>query len=419
MFYEKNGNLYVEEVNVIELANKFGTPLYVTSKRKLEMNIKAYLEAFDWAKLLYAIKANNNLSIMRIIAKNGFGADVFSYGELYLALISGFNREYILFNGNSKSEEEIKAGVDAGVKFSVDSIDELEVIERIAKDVGREVEIAFRVNPDIDVKTHPKIATGLKTSKFGISWEDVVDAYKKASDMNNIVPSGVHCHIGSQIKELSAFTEALNKLFDIAEKLEDVGISIEFLDIGGGLAIDYDGSGAPTPKDLAKSLKPVYYKRKSYLSSNPELWLEPGRSVVGDTTILIAKVNAVKKSYKKFVAIDAGFNLLIRPAMYNAYHRIVIANKMKEKAMDKYTIVGPICESGDIIAEDRVLPKVSRGDIVVIFDTGAYGFVMSSQYNGRPRCAELLVDGGRVYVIRERENIGDLIAKQRIPDFLL
>lgn len=419
MFNVRNGVLYVEGVSTVELAEKLGTPLYITSKALLEKNIEAYKSAFPNAEILYAVKANNNLSIMRIIAKHGFGADVFSGGELYMARIAGFEPEKILFNGNSKSDWEIEMGVKCGVMFSVDSFDELYTLQKIAERENRVVKIAFRVNPDIDPKTHPKIATGLRTSKFGIPWENAVEAYEKASKLPNVEPVGIHCHIGSQIKEISPFVEALNKLFDLALNLEGLGINVEFIDIGGGLAIDYTGEGAPTPKDFAEKIMPVFEERKKDLSSDPKLYLEPGRSLVGNTTILLTRVNAVKRAYKNFVAVDAGFNLLIRPVLYNAYHRVAVANKMDRDAEEVYTVVGPICESGDVLAEDRRLPKVEKGDLIAVFDTGAYGFVMSSQYNGRPRCAEVLVDGDRYYVTRYAETFGDLIYKQNIPDFLL
>ncbi len=419
MFKSVNGILHIEDVSVKELADELGTPLYITSKTKLESNLKDYRDAFPDTGLLYAVKANNNLSIMRIVARHEFGADVFSAGELYMALLAGFEPEKILFNGNSKSDEEIRMGIRTGVRFSVDSIDELYSISEIAIEEGKEVEIAFRINPAIDPKTHPKIATGLKTSKFGIPWENVLDAYRLALELPNVIPVGIHCHIGSQITELSPFVEALNRLFDVAIKLEEMGIEVRFLDLGGGLGIDYEGKGAPTPKDFANAILPVFESRCRELRSKPELWLEPGRSIVGDTTILLTRVNAVKRAYKNFVAVDAGFNLLIRPAMYGAYHRVAVANKMDLPTEDVYTIVGPICESGDVLAEDRKLPKVEKGDLIAIFDAGAYGFVMSSQYNGRPRCAEVLVEGSRWFVIRERESFYDLINKQIIPDFLL
>lgn len=414
---EARGNvLFIEDVPATEIVEKVGTPVYVTSKSLLEKNVENYLRSFPKSKILYAVKANNNLAIMRIISKKGLGADVFSGGELYLALLAGFDKNIILFNGNSKSDEEIKEGVEAGVKFSVDSYDELFTISEIA---GKEVEICFRINPDVDPKTHPKIATGLKESKFGIPQNEALKAYEKALKTKNVKPIGVHCHIGSQIKDLSAFAEALNKIFDVAKEIEKIGVELEFIDIGGGLAIDYDGTGAPKPSDLAEKLIPIYESRLAELRSEPLLWLEPGRSVVGNTTVLLTKVNSVKRGYKNFVAVDAGFNLLIRPAMYGAYHRVAVANKMNEKPSQIYDVVGPICESGDVLAKDRLLPEVKKGDVVAIFDTGAYGFVMSSQYNGRPRCAEVLVSGKKWWIVRERETYSDLLVKQRIPELLL
>ncbi len=426
MFSVRNGWLFVEDVSVKELVESYGTPLYVTSRAALESNIEAYRDAFkDFSgkvRLLYAVKANNNLSILRIISSKGFGADVFSGGELYMALLAGFPREYTLFNGNSKSDEEIKMGVRSGVPFSVDSIDELYTLSETAILEDSEVKIAFRVNPEINAKTHPKIATALRTSKFGIPWGRVVDVYRTAYELPGVEPRGIHCHIGSQITDTAPFVEALEKVFQIARQVEEIGVELEFIDIGGGLGIDYEGKGTesiPTPAQLIEKLLPVFEDGVSGLKSDPELWLEPGRSIVGNTTILLTRVNAVKRSYKNFVAVDAGFNLLLRPAMYGAYHRIAVANKMDREAEEVYTIAGPICESGDILGEDRKLPKVEKGDIIAIFDTGAYGFAMSSQYNGRTRCAEVLVEGSNHYLTREAESYGDLIAKQRIPEHLL
>lgn len=419
MFHSEGGILHVEGVPVTEIVDDVGTPVYITSKSILDSNIQAYREAFRDAHLLYAVKANNNLSIMKIISSHGFGADVFSDGELYLALLAGFKKGKILFNGNSKSRMEIEKGVECGVKFSVDSLDELRMLSEVAKEYGSEIEIAFRINPDVDPKTHPKIATGLRESKFGLQHDMAVEAYRLALKLDYIKPVGIHCHIGSQILDLSPFVHALHRVMDIVAMLEKEGVEFKFVDMGGGLGIDYEGKGAPTPKDFAETILPEFEKRKAELKSDPELWLEPGRSIVGNTTILITRVNAVKKAYKNFVAVDAGFNLLIRPAMYNAFHRVAVANKMDGKEEEVYTIVGPICESGDVLAKDRKLPKVEAGDLIAIFDTGAYGFVMSSQYNGRPRCAEVLVSGNRWDVIRERESYGDLIEKQKIPEWLL
>ncbi len=421
-FGVRDGILFVEDVSYVELVKEFGSPLYVYSMNAIRDNANAYREAFSKAsfgvRFLYAVKANNNLSILKLMVGEGFGADVFSDGELYLALLAGFDRNYVLFNGNSKSDEEIGMGVESGVPFSVDSLDELRTLSRIAEEAGREVRIAFRINPDISPDTHPKIATGLKTSKFGIPWENVMDAYRLAAELPGIRIAGIHCHIGSQITDISPFIEAIERMFEVAREVEKLGVELEFLDMGGGLGIDYEGKGAPTPADFASKIIPAYEKGLAEIKSEPELWLEPGRSVIGNTAILLTKVNAVKRAYKNFVAVDAGFNLLIRPAMYDAYHRVVVANKMSKTDKmeeDTYTIVGPICESGDVLARDRRLPRVEKGDIIAIFDVGAYGFSMSSQYNGRRRCAEVLVDGGKVYVIRERERYSDLLANQVVP----
>jgi diaminopimelate decarboxylase len=409
----ENSHLIIEGVDVIDLAERYGTPLYVTSRGKLESNITRFQRAFSEADLYYAVKANNNLSIMKIIAEMGFGADVFSDGELYLALIAGFNRDKILFNGNSKNDDDIKAGISAGVTFSVDSLDELEAISEMAKD---EINIAFRVNPDVSPQTHPKIATGLRESKFGIPWEQIVNAYRKALETKNIRPVGIHCHIGSQIMSVDPFIEALNRMFDVAIEVEKLGVDLEFLDMGGGIGIPYkEGENGPSLEVFSAKIFETFEERGSDLKSSPTLILEPGRSIVGDTTVLITKVNAVKRAFKNFVAVDAGFNLLIRPAFYGSYHRIVVANKMDEEPVEKYTVVGPICETGDILAEDRKLPEVKRGDYIAIFDTGAYGFAMSSQYNGRLRCAEVMVSGRRSYLIRERENYSDLVGRQVLP----
>jgi diaminopimelate decarboxylase len=418
MFGVENGVLSVDGVRVDRVVERTSTPVYITSYSKLKENISAYKRAFPKQRILYAVKANYNLAILKIVAKEGLSADVFSYGELYLALLAGIKPEKILFNGNSKSVDEIVYGVRCGVRFSVDSIDELYTISEIAVREDRDVEIAFRVNPDISPQTHPKIATGLRTSKFGIPWKDVVDAYRIAVELPNVVPSGIHCHIGSQILDIDPFKQAIDMLFDISVKLKDLGVELKFMDVGGGLGIDYEGKGAPSPTELSKEILKIFEERKDEINPELELWLEPGRSIVGDTTVLITKVNSVKRAYKNFVAVDAGFNTLIRPAMYGAFHRVAVANKMDRKEEEVYTIAGPICESGDILAEDRKLPSVEKGDLIAIFDAGAYGFVMSSQYNGRPRCAEVLAKDGEFYIIREREGLEDIVGKQRIPEFL-
>jgi diaminopimelate decarboxylase len=437
---KENNHLVFGGVDMVELVESYGTPLYVTDENKLREKFGSYKSAFEQAgtnvDIYYAVKANGNLAILRILASEGAGADVFSAGELHLTKFAGIPAEKILFNGNSKSEEDLREAVESDVRVSVDSLDELRTLSAVANELGKEVEIAIRVNPDVSPKVNPKIATGLKESKFGIPFYEVISACEEAKKLDNISLTGIHCHIGSQILDVSVFREATEKMMDLVERLHGKGIALEFVDLGGGLGIRYrkeEKEIAPTPRDLAEAILQVFEKKMKELGINLKLILEPGRSIVGATTILLSRVNAVKLSpyracgvvvqsptaYKNFVAIDAGFNLLLRPVMYDAYHEVVVANKVNERASELYTVVGPVCEAGDIIAKDRMLPEVERGDLVAILDAGAYGFSMSSQYNGRPRCAEVLVCDGKVDLIRSRESVKDLIRNQEIPARLM
>jgi diaminopimelate decarboxylase len=417
---KEDNHLVFGGMDVVELADRFGTPLYVTDENMVRANFWSYNTAFKEADKYFAVKANGNLAILRIVAREGAGADVFSGGELALVRSAGIPKDKILFNGNSKSEEELREVVEANVKVSVDSLDELHALSGIAVEMGREVEIAIRVNPDVSPKVNPKIATGLRESKFGIPFYDVISVCKEAKKLPNIALTGLHCHIGSQILDVSVFREATEKMMNLVEGLHKRGIELEFVDLGGGLGIQYrKDERAPTPQDLAEAILPTFEARKKSLGINLKLILEPGRSIVGSTTILLSRVNAVKPAYKNFVAIDAGFNLFMRPVLYDAYHEVVVANKLNDRASVLYTVVGPVCESGDIIAKDRKLPEVERGNLIAILDTGAYGFSMSSQYNGRARCAEVLVCDGTVEVIRNRENVDDLVRNQVIPQRLM
>ena len=417
----RNDHLIIGGVDTVDLAQRFGTPLYVTNESRVIENFSDYRDAFPDADIYYAAKANGSFAIMRMLAREGAGADVFSYGELYMALLAGIPREKILFNGNSKTDFELQKAVETGVKVSVDSLDELHALSAIADDMDKNAEIAFRVNPDVSPKTHPKISTGLRSSKFGIPSEEVANAYREASGLPGISPIGIHCHIGSQILDTSSFTEAAQKMMDLVEKVTDAGIRLKFVDMGSGLGIPYkkDEGKAPTPRDHAKAILPVFEERTGALGISPKLILEPGRFIVADTTILLTRVNTVKKAAKNFVGVDAGFNLLVRPTMYDSYHYVVVANKAGAPEEENYTIVGPICETGDIFARDRMLPVVEKGDIIALLDAGAYGFSMSSQYNGRPRCAEVLVREGQADIIRAREDVHDLMAKQTLPARLM
>jgi diaminopimelate decarboxylase len=413
-------HLFIEDVDAVQLAREFGTPLYVTSEAKLRNNIRAYHSAFPDAEKYFAVKANGNLTILRILAQEGAGADVFSCGELSLAGLAGIPKDKILFNGNSKSEHDHRTALGAGVRISVDCREELESLSNVAAQLNIWAEVMFRVNPDVSVKTHPKIATGLKTSKFGIPVIQVAQTYLQAMDMTGIEPVGLHCHIGSQILDVSPFTEAMSRMMDITEEVVNAGGDVKRIDIGGGLGIQYmPDTPAPTPADLAKGILPIFQDRCQEMGIKPKLILEPGRSIVADTTIMLARVNVVKQAHVNFVGIDAGFNVLARPMLYDSYHHVVVANKAGRQAEEMYTVVGPICETGDILAKDRKLPQVERGDVLAFFDAGAYGFSMASQYNGQPRPAEVLVSGDKAEMIRRAEDYSVLLAGQRIPPRLM
>ncbi|MDY6932174.1 MAG: diaminopimelate decarboxylase, partial [Halobacteriota archaeon] len=323
----RDGHLTIGGVDTVELVKEYGTPLYVTDEDKLRGNFRDYTTAFNDADIYYAAKANWNLTILNLLAKEGAGADVFSSGELQMALKAGIPKEKILFNGNSKCDDELEVAINSLVKISVDSLDELKTISELASKNDKVADIAFRVNPDVSPDTHPKISTGLRTSKFGIPHEEVVSAYKVAKELPNVNPVGIHCHIGSQILDISVYREAAERMMNLVEEISSF-IDLEFIDIGGGLGIEYHkGDKVPRPSELSEIVLSVVNKRSESLGVKLKLIIEPGRSIVGDTTILLSRVNTVKRANKNFVGIDAGFNLLIRPAMYDSYHEVVVANK--------------------------------------------------------------------------------------------
>jgi len=416
----RGGHLFVEGVDATALAEQYDTPLYVTSEAKLRESIRTYHRAFPHAEKYFAVKANGNLAILRIMAQEGMGADVFSAGEIALASLAGIPKESLLFNGNSKRDDELEMALDAGVRISVDSPEELDVLSSLAKARGQKAKVLFRVNPDVSVKTHPKIATGLRTSKFGIPAASVAGVFRRAIEAEGVEPIGLHCHIGSQILEISPFVEAASKMMDLAAEVVAEGGKIEVLDLGGGLGVQYHPeSPAPVPADLAAGILPVIEERAREIGISPQLILEPGRSIVAESTILLTRVNVVKEAHVSFVGVDAGFNVLARPMLYDSYHHIVVANKADAPAAGKYTVVGPICETGDVLARDRALPEIRRGDILAVLDAGAYGFSMASHYNGQPRPAEVLVSGDVAESIRTREGFSVLLACQRVPARLL
>jgi len=417
----RDGRLRIGEHDTVDLAERFGTPLYVTDEERIRGNFQrlsgALTAHYPKIRVLYAAKANGNLAIFKILASMGAGADVFSAGEVALALAAGMRPESLLFNGSSKTPADLALAVEKGIRVSVDSPDELRQLDRAAGEAGTTVDIAFRVNPAIEVPTHPKIATGLATSKFGIPAGQILDAYKEALALEHTNPVGIHCHIGSQILAVEPFAREVEVLTDVARDLLDIGVNPSFIDIGGGLGIPYHRGTdrAPTPEEYAEAVMPVFLRGVKELGIEPELWVEPGRWLIGDSTLLLTRVNSVKTAHKTFANVDAGFNLLVRPTMYDSYHEVVAANRADAPAVREYSVTGPICETGDILAKDRMLPELEAGDLVAVLDAGAYGFAMSSQYNSRPRCAEVLLAGEQAALMRRAETIDDLTAPMMIP----
>jgi diaminopimelate decarboxylase len=412
--YHRN-ELFAEDVAVKALAEKYGTPLYIYSYNTLLRHFRAYSDAFnDYPHIIcFALKANPNISILRLFAKYGGGADIVSGGELYKALKAGIPSQKIVYAGVGKTEEEIHLSLRSKIlMFNVESEDELREINRIAGIMRRKAPVALRINPDIDPETHPYIATGLKRHKFGIPIEDAVEHYRIASSLKNIKVIGIHKHIGSQITKVSPFVDALRSILLLMDKLNAEGLSIQYLDIGGGLGISYKDEEPPVPEDLARNLIPLLKGRKLTLI------VEPGRSIVGNAGILVTKVLYLKKGEEKeFAIVDAGMNDLIRPSLYSAYHRILPVIR-KQRSAVLYDVVGPICESGDFLAKERELKKVKRGEYLAVMGAGAYGFSMSSNYNCRPKAAEVMVKDREHFLIRERETYYDLLRNEKIPSFL-
>lgn len=419
----KDGHLRIGGVDTVRLAEEFGTPLYVTDIGRIIMNYEGWVSAltarYAKTRVLFAAKANGNPYVLRTLAELGAGADVFSAGELELALAAGMKPGQLLFNGNSKSRRDLALAVERGVKVSVDSEDELRQLDAVAREAGATAEIAFRVNPALQVPTHPKIATGLASSKFGIAHDRIISSYQLALSCGNVKPVGVHCHIGSQILDVEPFARAAAVMMKVAAGLTDIGVELEFIDLGGGLGIPYRHGHevAPSFERYADAVVPVFREGLDALGREPELWVEPGRSIVGDSTLLLTRVNSVKHAHRNFANVDAGFNLLVRPVMYDAYHEVIVAGKAEEKGTKPYTIAGPICETGDLLAQDRLLPELSAGDLIAVLDGGAYGFAMASQYNGRPRCAEVAVKGGEYGLMRRAETLADVTSAAVTPGF--
>lgn len=411
-FFYKNSELFCEEVPIKEIVKNVGTPVYIYSARTIRRHFKVFDESFREVDHLvcYSVKANSNIGILGLLAKLGSGADIVSGGELKRTLKAGILPKKIVFSGVGKTPEEIEMALSVGIlMFNVESLEELEVLEKIAKKLNKQAPIALRVNPNIDPKTHPYISTGLKKNKFGIPEEYVIEGYKKAKKSPYLNPIGLDTHIGSQLTSISPFIDALNRLKVVWNEVISLGIELKYLDIGGGLGIVYHNEEPPMPQEYASAII------KEAKDLNATLILEPGRVIVGNAGILVTKILYIKKNIdKKFVIVDAGMNDLIRPALYNAYHEIITVDK-KENEEEIVDVVGPICESSDFFAKNRRLPKVKSGDLLAIMSAGAYGFVMSSNYNSRPRIPEVVVDGDKFYIVRRRETIEDLLKLENNP----
>ena len=415
-FEYKKGELHCEGIPVREIAEKVGTPFYLYSYHTLVRHFKVFDEAFEGIPHLicYSAKANSNLALLRLFVNLGGGVDVVSGGELFRALKSGADPRKIVFSGVGKKEEEIEFALQVGLLlFNAESFQEIERINEISGRLGKKAPLSIRVNPDIDPKTHPYISTGLKQNKFGIDILQAREAYRLAFSLPHLKVIGIDCHIGSQLVQVDPIVEALKKLKGLVKDLREEGMEIQYLDLGGGLGITYEDEEPPHPVEYAASIL------EEIRGFDCTLILEPGRVIVGNAGILVSKVLYTKANEeKRFLIVDAGMNDLVRPSYYGSYHQILPV-KQEPREEQVVDVVGPICESSDFLAKGRALQELRPGELIAVMSAGAYGFSMSTNYNSRPRVAEVLVRDKEMFVIREREDYEDLIRKERIPEFLL
>ncbi len=411
-FQYKNEQLYVEDLPVKQLAEEFGTPLYIYSRATLERHWHAFDSALGEHPHLicYAVKANSNIGILNVMAKLGSGFDIVSQGELERVLEAGGEASKVVFSGVAKSRAEIMRALEVGIRcFNVESIAELHHINQIAGEIGKVAPISLRVNPDVDAHTHPYISTGLKENKFGVSVDEAREVYKLAATLPHVKITGMDCHIGSQLTELQPFLDAADRLIRLIEQLQEDGITLKHLDLGGGLGVTYTDETPPHPSDYAAAL---LNKLKGY--ENLEIILEPGRAIAANAGILVAKVQYLKSNESRNFAItDTGMNDMIRPALYEAYMNIIEIDRTLERKKTIYDVVGPVCETSDFLGKQREL-AIAEGDYIAQRSAGAYGASMSSNYNSRPRTAEVLVDGDKTHLIRRRESLSELWALESI-----
>ncbi|TAN62412.1 diaminopimelate decarboxylase [bacterium] len=418
-FKYKNNRMFCEGVDIADIAKKVSTPFYLYSYSTLLGHYQKLVSAFRLKRPLicYSMKANSNLALCRALVKKGCGLDIVSGGELYKALLAGCPPKKIVYASVGKTEEEIRQAVAKEILFfNVESASELELINKVAKDIGKNASVSLRINPDVEPKTHAYITTGKLTNKFGLDLDTARQILRHKDKFSHLKFKGLHIHIGSQIIDAKPYAQALKKILAFIDKLKKDGIGIECLNIGGGLGIIYNEERPQTAKEFASQVLPAL--RKTSL----KIILEPGRFIVGNAGILVTKVLYLKKTpLKNFVIVDAGMNDLIRPSLYGAYHEILPLNRKPEtgnRKPEKVDVVGPICESGDFFAKDRQLPKVKEGDLLAIMSAGAYGFSMASNYNCRLKAAEVMVKGNSFYMARKRDSYLDLVRKDMIPEFL-
>lgn len=410
-FSYRNQQLFIENINVHTIAEQYGTPTYIYSRAALEKQWLAFDQAFaNHAHLIcYAVKANSNLAVLNLLARLGSGFDIVSVGELERVLAAGGNPKKIVFSGVGKQTHEIKRALEIGILcFNVESAEELQRINQIAHALNKRAPISLRINPNVDAKTHRYIATGLKENKFGIDIGEAKQLYLQAATLKNLEIIGIDCHIGSQLVQLEPFIEALDHLLQLIDDLAKNGITIQHVDLGGGLGVTYHNETPPTPEALINAILQKVQQR------NLTLILEPGRSIVANAGFLLTRVEYLKHaSHKNFAIIDAAMNDLLRPALYDAWHNILPAMQRDNAPTKIYDIVGPVCETGDWLAKDRQL-HLQQNDLLVIQSVGAYGFILSSNYNSRPRAAEIMIDNDKAYLVRKRETVADLFALETI-----
>jgi diaminopimelate decarboxylase len=405
-FHRKGPDLHCEEVPLAKLADRYGTPLYVYSARTLERHYRVYASAFAGTECLicFAVKANPSRAVLSLLGGLGAGADIVSGGELHRALRAGIPAERIVYSGVGKTEDEMRAALEARIlMFNLESTQELERLDRVAGALGVRAPVALRVNPDVDPGTHPYVATGLKTSKFGVAFEQARAAYARAATLPHVEVVGVDCHIGSQLTEVGPFVEAVRKLLELVRHLRGAGHAVRFLDLGGGLGITYDAEEPPAPADYAAAV------RAELGGADLSLVLEPGRSICGNAGVLLTRVLYTKQGEaRRFAVVDAGMNDLVRPSLYGAFHAVVPVREVPGREPAVVDVVGPICESGDFLARERELPGVEPGELLAVMSAGAYGFSMASTYNSRPLAAEAMVRGDRHRLVRARGTLDDL-----------